>query len=229
MKAVNKASQILAIVLAAAALVLFFFEFVTVPNQQTEPVSLIGAELAFGTDIEGVGELYKSSKILFCFILTVLTVLFSSLTFKFKKMRYAAPTVGLVGAIFMLVIALSRSTMYFDHRPLIIHGLGAPEYTIFVLLIPIALFASVAAGVTHLIVDDRIMVAQGKRKATIFSRLVHTLRDYKSELKKITWPGLRDVIKNTLVVFAVCLVIGAFIWLVDFGLGELIKLITTKA
>ena len=47
----------------------------------------------------------------------------------------------------------------------------------------------------------------------------------KSEIKKIVWPGLREVIKNTVVVLVISLMVGAFIWLVDWGLGTLMKLI----
>ena len=223
MKAVNKISQILAIVFSAAAVVLFFMPFAEIATQ-TGATNFIGAELAFGTKIEGVGQLYKSSHILFCFILTVVSVLFAGLTFKFKKIRYWAPAVALADAIYMLVIALSRPGMFIDSRPLVITA--APVYTIFVLLTSLALFVAAVFGACHLFVDDRIMVLEGKAKKTILQRLIATLRDYKSELKKIVWPGRNDVIKNTLVVLVICLIIGIFIWLVDFGLGSLMNFIT---
>ena len=223
MKAVNKISQILAIVFSAAAVVLFFMPFAEIAAQ-TGATSFIGAEFAFGTKIEGVGQLYKSSHILFCFILTIFSVLFAGLTFKFKKIRYWAPAVALADAIYMLVIALSRPGMFIDSRPLVLTS--APVYTVFVLLTSLALFVAAIFGACHLFVDDRIMVLEGKAKKTIFQRLIATLRDYKSELKKIVWPGKNDVIKNTLVVLAICLIIGIFIWLVDFGLGSLMSFIT---
>ena len=49
--------------------------------------------------------------------------------------------------------------------------------------------------------------------------------NYKGEVKKVVWPGPRDVVKNTLIVFAVCLLVGGFVWLVDFGLSQLLQLI----
>ncbi len=223
MKAANKISQILAVVFSAAAVVLFFMPFVNL-TAATGDYTLIGGELAFGKNIEGVGQLYKSSHILFCFILSVISVVFAGLTFKFKKMRYWAPAVALVGAIYMLVIASTRPGMFVDSRPLVLSA--APVYTIFVLLVSIALFAAVVFGVCHLFVDDRIMVLEGKRKKTILQRLIGTLRDYKSELKKIVWPGIREVVKNTLIVLIICGLIGAFIWLLDFGLGSLMNFIT---
>ena len=45
----------------------------------------------------------------------------------------------------------------------------------------------VVFGVCHLFIDDRIMVSEGKAKRTIIQRVIHALRDYKSEMKKITW------------------------------------------
>ncbi|MBO5873376.1 MAG: preprotein translocase subunit SecE [Clostridia bacterium] len=222
MKAVNKISQIAAIIFSAAALILFFLPFVDV-TAQTGNYQFIGSELAFGKNIEGVGELYKSAKIWFCFFLTLATVIFSALTFKFKKMRYWAPIVGLVDAVFMLVISLSRPGLYVDTRPLVLTA--ATEYTVFVTFTVIALFASVIFGACHLFVDDRIMVLENKGKKSILQRLVHFVRDYKSEVKKIVWPGLHDVVKNTLVVIVVSGLVGAFIWLLDFGLAKLLELV----
>ncbi len=226
MKAVNKISQISAIVFSAAATVLFFFPFILL-NTTVGDISFVGAQLAFGTGIEQLGgaALYKSAKICFCFILAVATLLFTALTFKFKKMRYWAPVVGLVDAIFMLVVILSKPTYFVDHRPLELTAV--PEYTLYAILIPVALFVSVAFATCHLFVDDYIMVSESKDKKTILRRVIHFLRDYKSEVNKIVWPGLNDVVKNTIVVLVVTLIIGAFIWLLDFGLGQLMKLVTT--
>ena len=41
-------------------------------------------------------------------------------------------------------------------------------------------------------------------------------RELRSELKKIVWPTPQQVLKNTLIVAACVLVVGAFIWLFDF-------------
>ncbi|MBQ7105929.1 MAG: preprotein translocase subunit SecE [Clostridia bacterium] len=56
-------------------------------------------------------------------------------------------------------------------------------------------------------------------------RVIRFLRDYKSEVKKIVWPSLKDVVKNTLIVLIICVIIGVFIWLADFGLAKLLDLI----
>ena len=226
MKAVNKISQILAIVFSAAAVVLFFMPFVKLVATDGSSYQFVGTELAFGVKInETLGQLAKSSQILFCFVLSIISVLFAGLTFKFKKIKYWAPVAALATAIYMLVIACSRPGWFVDSRPLVLAQ--APEYTIYVILIALALFVAAILATCHLFVNDLIMVREGKAKKTILRRLITTLRDYKSELKKIVWPGVNDVVKNTLVVIVMCLIIGAFIWLVDFGLGSLIEAITT--
>ena len=225
MKAVNKISQILAIVFSAAAVIFFFLPFANVQAVGGNH-TFIGAELCFGTKVDGYGQLYQSSQILFCFIVSVISVLFAGLTFKFKKIRYWAPAVALTAAIYMLVITLSRPGMFVDTRPLVLAG--PTTYTIFVLLSTLALFAGAIFGACHLFVDDLIMVREGKAKKTILGRVISTLRDYKSELKKIVWPGLSDVVKNTLIVIIMCAIIGAFIWLVDRGLISLLEVFTKK-
>ena len=67
--------------------------------------------------------------------------------------------------------------------------------------------------------------AKKKDKPSIFSRIAAWFRSCKSEIKKIVWPGWKDVVKNTVIVLIMCLIIGVFIWLVDFGLGKLLTLI----
>ncbi len=226
MKAVNKTSQILTVLFSAAAVILFFLPFATVVFGGKE-YTFIGAQFAFGTAVEGMKEsLAKSGQVLFCFILALFTVLFSGLTFKFKKMRYWAPGTALVAAIFMLVRVLRGAGHFIDHRPL---EPASISYELFVWLVIGSLFAAVVFGILHLLLDDRIAVLEGKAKYSIAQRIVRALRDYKSEIKKIVWPGPHDVVKNTLVVIAVCALVGVFIWVTDFGLSWLIRLVTGAA
>ena len=44
-------------------------------------------------------------------------------------------------------------------------------------------------------------------------------RELRSELKKVTWPSVQTVLKNTLVVVACVVCVGVFIWLFDFVAG----------
>ena len=50
-------------------------------------------------------------------------------------------------------------------------------------------------------------------------------RDLKGEFSKITWPTLSNVTRNTGVTLALCVLLGAFICVIDLGLGALIQLL----
>lgn len=51
------------------------------------------------------------------------------------------------------------------------------------------------------------------------------LRDLKGEFKKVTWPTLPDVTRNTLVTLVMVAVVGVLVCLVDLGLSSLIQLL----
>lgn len=53
------------------------------------------------------------------------------------------------------------------------------------------------------------------------------LKEFKSDLKKITWPTFKKVLKNTGLVLVSMIIISAVISLVDLGLNELLKLFVT--
>ena len=154
----------------------------------------------------------------------MLSAVFGTLSFKSKKLRYFAPAVGIIVAVYMLVIALGSPYKFIDSRPLT--DITEVTYTPFVLITAIALFAFTAFAVAYLLIDDYIEVKESNgSKLTIMKRIFRFFRDYKSEVKKIVWPGWKDVIKNTVIVLIMCVLVGAFIWLVDFGLGRLLELI----
>lgn len=226
MKLLNKISQILAIVFGVGSIVLFFTEFAKIVTD-TGAVNPVGAQLAFGSKVEISGTVYdmaKSADILLCFWLTVIAAVLSIFSFKSKKLRYAAPAFGIIAAVYMLVIALSGAWKFVDTRPL--EDITSMVYTPFVLITAIALFVFTIAAIAYLLIDDYIEVTASKSdKLTIPKRVVRFFRDYKSETKKIVWPGIKDVIKNTVIVLIICLLIGALIWIVDFGLGQLLNLI----
>ena len=62
-------------------------------------------------------------------------------------------------------------------------------------------------------------------KLTIPRRVVNFLKDYKSEIKKVVWPSRKTVVKNTAIVLIMCVVVGLYIAVLDFGLANLIGLI----
>ena len=228
MKTVNRICQILSIIFAAVSLVLFFTDFATL-TITTGSAKAVGAALGFGGKLSIAGTEYdmaRSADILFCFWLTVVGLALSIFSFKSKKVRYFTPAVALGTGIYMLVIALSDAVKFVDARPLTTVSVVNIEYTSFVLLTAIALLLFAVASAAYLFIDDYIEVMQSKgSKRTIAQRVIGFFKDYKSEIKKIVWPGFKDVAKNTAIVLVMCLIIGAFIWLLDLGLGNLIKLI----
>ncbi len=45
------------------------------------------------------------------------------------------------------------------------------------------------------------------------------------ELKKVTWLSKQEAISHTIVVIAICLVIGLFLGLIDSGLTKLLEIL----
>ena len=56
--------------------------------------------------------------------------------------------------------------------------------------------------------------------ARFFKKIGQFFKDLKGETKKIIWPDAKTVWKSTGVVIVVVIIIGAGIWLVDFGLSK---------
>ncbi len=226
MKAVNKICRFAAILFGLASIVLFFTDFATL-TIGGENYDFVGSVLAFGSKAT-VGkveyDMARSADILLCFWVTVIAAVISIFSFKSKKLRYAAPGFGAVAGIYMLVIALSNPGSFVDRRP--ITNVSEIAYTPFVLITAIALLVFTVLALAYLLIDDYLEVLASKgEKLTICKRIIRFFRDYKSEVKKIVWPGIKDVIKNTVIVLIMCLLVGIIIWLVDFGLGQLLNLV----
>ncbi|MCQ2451046.1 MAG: preprotein translocase subunit SecE [Clostridia bacterium] len=240
MKTINRICQVLCVVFSVAALVLFFMPFVTY-TLKGDTFNVMGTQLAFGGKIDKkfVGEAVKmavSSKLLFAMILTALSVVMSAFSFKKKGLRYVVPVVALGDAIFMLVAALSHPAAFVDSTAFFEISGGSMSYKYgftdgyiqyfklgglkIVLWLSIALFACAIFGAAYLFIDDYLEVKASKGKKTIMQRLGLFFRDYKSEVKKIVWPTLSEVVKNTVIVLIMCLLLGILIWVIDYGLGE---------
>lgn len=75
-------------------------------------------------------------------------------------------------------------------------------------------------------------MADTNKKPNFFVRTGRKLskwfREMKSELKKVVWPGSKQLVNNTLIVLAAVIVVGAvvflFDWLASGGLGLLSNL-----
>lgn len=68
-------------------------------------------------------------------------------------------------------------------------------------------------------------MAEKVKNQSAKARFLKFFREIKSELKKVVWPTRTQLINNTITVLVVCLVLGAFIWVLDYGLNLLRALI----
>lgn len=226
MKTVNKICQTLAVVFSLAAIVLFCFNFVKF-NMTAGAVEASGLQIAFGGELADIDKLARSAHFLFCFWLTVAALVMSVATFfsKSKALTYVLAGESLVVAIYMLVIRLSDPWKFVDVRPFgaATESLSYSKYFLFAV---VALFLAALAAISYMLINDYIEVLASKgEKRVVVKRVIQFFKDYKSETKKIVWPTFRDVVKNTLIVLIMCAIIGALIWLVDLGLGSLLKAI----
>ncbi|MBQ8426254.1 MAG: preprotein translocase subunit SecE [Clostridia bacterium] len=64
------------------------------------------------------------------------------------------------------------------------------------------------------------------KKPNIFRRIGSKLKDVFSELKKVTWPTFPKIVKQTGVVLVVVLIFLVVISAFDFGLLQLLKLVS---
>jgi len=62
-----------------------------------------------------------------------------------------------------------------------------------------------------------------KKKAKRF------VKDFRGELKKIVWPDLKSVVKNTGIVLLVTLIIGSMVWILDYVLSGSVRGLKTIA
>lgn len=67
--------------------------------------------------------------------------------------------------------------------------------------------------------------AKKSKKQNAFQRLLKYLVACKGELKKITWPTVRQTTKNFGIVIAVIVVMGLFLFALDQGLYALLGLV----
>lgn len=65
------------------------------------------------------------------------------------------------------------------------------------------------------------------KKPNIFVRFGRKLKETFSELKRVTWPSFPKVVKSTCVVLVVVLVFTVIVTGLNYGLQELLNLITS--
>ncbi|MBQ6065596.1 MAG: preprotein translocase subunit SecE [Clostridia bacterium] len=76
--------------------------------------------------------------------------------------------------------------------------------------------------------QERIRQSKPKKDGNAFSRAGKAVKkffkDFTGTCKKIVWPTGKQVVKNSLVVLATIIVIGAVVALIDFGLTKIFDL-----
>lgn len=74
-----------------------------------------------------------------------------------------------------------------------------------------------------------IKTAQREKKAHGRMEAVGAyFKDTRAEFRKIVWPTRKLVVNNTLIVLGFIVVVGAFIWLLDYGTSSLLKFLIGK-
>ena len=73
--------------------------------------------------------------------------------------------------------------------------------------------------------SDKAEVKEVRKKESLWQRIVKFLKDYKGELKKITWPTAKQTAKNTGIVIAAMVIIGLFVVLLDLAFSQIIGLL----
>lgn len=80
-------------------------------------------------------------------------------------------------------------------------------------------------GVVYYLIGRNRAKKQGEKVPFVPAALTKYFRDTRGEFKKVVWPTLPAVVRNTGVTLVVCALLGAAVCLVDFGLSALIDLL----
>ena len=76
--------------------------------------------------------------------------------------------------------------------------------------------------------DKKAKDAKKKKEVKKPNRFLRWLKDLRGELKKVTWPSIKSVVKNVGIVIVCVLLVGVCIWVFDYlahaVVGALLKL-----
>lgn len=68
--------------------------------------------------------------------------------------------------------------------------------------------------------EKRALAEKENKKSGLIARLALFFRQVVAELKKVIWPNKRELINYTWVVLVFVVLMGAFIWVLDFVFGK---------
>lgn len=88
----------------------------------------------------------------------------------------------------------------------------------------IAVVAVVIGAVLYFVARAKNKKA-GEDNPVIPVKVKKFFRDTRGEFKKIVWPGLPTVARNTIATLIMCAIVGAIIVVIDLGLSALINLL----
>lgn len=76
------------------------------------------------------------------------------------------------------------------------------------------------------------MAENENKKVSRFKRagqgMVRLYKEVRAELKKVIWPNRTQLINNTATVLIFCLIVGAIIWIADFGFLKIAEVVFAK-
>ncbi len=70
----------------------------------------------------------------------------------------------------------------------------------------------------------RTATDEGKSRegGALVEKVTGFLQEFKTEMKKVTWPGGKDTVSSTAVVIVTVMIIVIFLGLVDYALGRIV-------
>ena len=191
-------------------------------------ISVSGAQLAFGTAVDSV-NLQASSYLALCLILAGFSAILAIVAAVLKNKKGVIVTSAisaLISGIIMLVAVLSKVSTFVDSRPLVLAETAA--YSSIVWILTAMLLLSAIIGVAAWLITDYMEVLASKgQKLSIPKKIKKFFREMIAEIRKIVWPDAKGVARNSVIVLIMCLLVGAYIWVIDYLLGLLLKFITT--
>ncbi len=51
------------------------------------------------------------------------------------------------------------------------------------------------------------------------------LKEVRAELNKVTWTGRKEIVSGTIAVLVLSGVVSLFLWVIDFGLSQVVRLV----
>ena len=62
-------------------------------------------------------------------------------------------------------------------------------------------------------------------KTTLSLKITRFFKEVKAELKKVTWTGRKEITSGTIAVLVLSGIISLFLWVIDFGLSQAVRLV----